>query len=260
MMWRTIGEQLIARHGRRASPVMPRACALVLAGTLSAATLRAQDESDSTAYRALTQTPLDAFSPVVGPALTARRPAGLSFNARYGLQSFRSEDYVHNVGVGVEVPLAAGRLGVTAGYYGPACSLNDCPGHFIASLDYEQGLVSLPLGRPEQSGSLNLGLKAGVGLGWPDDATLVSGAASLRVALVPRSGSARIFPFLAPGVGVGLVDGDSDAEAGMLPTFAGGVGLLAWEDRLGVIVGIDRVFLSDGNWVAGISLAWNLEH
>jgi hypothetical protein len=222
-------------------------------------TLAAQDESDSVAYRALTQTPLDAFSPALGVALTAHRGAGLAFHARYGLMSFRSHDFVHNFGIGADLPLAAGRLGVTLGHYGPDCSGDNCPGHFIASLEFEQGLLSAALGRPDHGGSLNLGINAGLGFGSPSDATLFAAAASLPVTLVPRMGSTRIFPFVAPGVGFGLVDGDAGFDAGMLPTLALGVGLLTFRDRLGVVAGIDRVFLSGGNWLAGVSLRWSLE-
>jgi len=173
--------------------------------------------------------------------------------------SFRSRDFVHNFGVGADLPLAAGRLGITLGRYGPSCSGNDCPGHFIASLEFEQGLLSAALGRPDHSGSLNLGISAGLGFGSPSDANMFAASASLPVTLVPRMGSTRIFPFVAPGIGFGLVDGDAGSDAGMLPTVALGVGLLTFGDRLGVVAGIDRVFLTGGNWLAGVSLRWSLE-
>lgn len=235
--------------------------AVVLAGVLyvGPSTLAAQDESDSVAYRALTQTPLDAFSPALGAALTAHRGSGIAFQARYGLMSLRSHDFVHNLGVGADFPLAAGRFGITVGHYGPSCSRNDCPGHFIASIEFEQGLLSVDLGQPDHRGSLNLGLSAGMGFGSPSDATLYSAAVSLPVTLVPRMRSTRIFPFVAPGVGFGLIDGDAESDAGMLPTLALGVGLLTFGDRLGVVAGIDRVFLTGGNWLAGVSLRWSLE-
>jgi hypothetical protein len=225
----------------------------VLAGTSLATPLQAQDVSDSTAYRALTQTPLEAFGPVIGPALVGGRMPGLTIHGRYGLMSFRTSDFIHNVGVSGDLPLMSGRLGITAGYYGPSCHLNDCPGHFMASMDFEQSLLSVALGRPEQSGSLNLGLVVGAGLGFPDGPSLLSGAASLPITLVPHMTSARIFPFISPGLGVGL----SGGEAGMLPTFATGVGFLGFEDRLGVIAGVNRAFLRDGNWLAGVSITWN---
>jgi hypothetical protein len=130
----------------------------------------------------------------------------------------------------------------------------------MASIDFSQGLVSVALGRPEESGSLNLGLTAGMGLGTPDDVTLLSGEASIPFALIPRMGSTRVFPFISPGVGVGMIDTDSGTDAGLLPTFAAGVGLLTSEDRVGMLAGISRVFLKGGNWLAGLSLSWNFGH
>jgi hypothetical protein len=219
--------------------------------------LLAQDASDSTAYRALTQTPLKALAPALGVGLSGRRGSGVSLSGRYGLMSLRSHDFVHSFGIGVDLPVAAGRLGITAGYYGPSCSNDDCPGHFMASAEFSQALVSVALGRADQSGSLNLGLTAGLGVGTPKDATLLSGEASIPIALIPRMGSTRIFPFVAPGVGVGLIDSEPETDAGLLPTFAAGVGLLTAEDRVGLLAGISRVFLKGGNWLAGVSLTWN---
>jgi hypothetical protein len=246
----------------RPAPHCRQQCSMVLTlGILLAVAsltspAEAQDESDSTAYRALTETPLEAFSPVVGPSLGGGGQAGLTLHGRYGLMSFRSQDFIHNFGISGDLPLASGRIGMTAGFYGPTCSRNDCPGHFMASINFEQRLLSLSLGRPGESGSLNLGLGVGVGLGLPDDTTLLSGAATLPITLVPHMTSARIFPFISPGLGVGLVDG----EAGMLPTFATGVGFLAFQDEVGMIAGVNRAFLKGGNWLAGVSLTWNLPH
>jgi hypothetical protein len=243
----------------RLSELGARGLLLLLLAVGPPGALAAQDESDSTAYRALTESPLNAFSPVLGPSLIPRRRSGVALHARYGLMSFRSEDFIHNFGVGADLPVAAGRLGITAGYYGPACSQHDCPGHFMASAEFEQGLASVALGRPDQSGSLNVGIRVGLGLGVPEDATLVSGILSVPVALVPRSQSTRIFPFLAPGVGVGVVDRESGTDAGMLPMFSAGVGLVAVEERVGVLAGINRAFLKGGNWLAGVSLTWHFD-
>ena len=231
--------------------------ALLLIATAPANPLFAQDESDSTAYRALTESPLHGFSPVLGPSLVPRPRSGVGLDGRYGFMSFRSDDFIHNFGVGVDLPVAAGRLEITAGYYGPTCPLNDCPGHFITSAEFEQGLTSVALGRPDQSGSLNFGIRVGIGLGAPDNATLFSGILSLPVALVPHTQSSKIFPFLAPGIGVGLIDSKTGMDAGMLPTFSAGVGLLAIDERIGALAGINRAFLKGGNWLAGVSLTWH---
>jgi hypothetical protein len=43
-----------------------------------------------------------------------------------------------------------------------------------------------------------------------------------------------------------------------LPTFATGVGLLAFDDQVGIIAGVNRAFMRGGNWLAGVSITWNL--
>jgi hypothetical protein len=232
------------------------AISLLLAAALDGP-LPAQDQSDSTAYQALTGTPLVAFAPVVGIAVTAEGAKGLAFHGRYSIISFRSEDVIHSVGIGAEVPLAAGRLAVTAGYYAPSCSADDCPGHPMASLEFQQNLASVAMGRSAHSASLNLGVQVGAGIAAPGDSSLISGLASIPVALVPHGPSTRIFPFVAPGIGLGIVTQDSGTEAGMLPTLAGGIGLLALDDRLGLLAGVNRAFMRGGNWLAGISLSWH---
>src|SRR5690349_13551340 len=84
-----------------------------LAGPLLAVSLwllprsaAAQDASDSAAYRALTQTPPAAFALSLGPAITGRRGSGPAVSGRYGLMSFRTNDYIHNFGLGVDGPVA----------------------------------------------------------------------------------------------------------------------------------------------------------
>lgn len=237
-----------------------RALLVVLVLTHAACDVRAQDQDDSTAYRALTQTPLQAFSPLPGAALASDRNLGASVQVRYGLMSFRSRDFIHNFGLGASVPVAAGQLSITAGVYNPTCPRDDCPDHFMASLEFEQNLVGVAFGRPEQSGHFNLGLTTGVGLGIPEGTALFSASASLRLSVVPRFSGTRIYPFLSPGVGFGLAEGSGPGvDGGMLPILGGGVGLLTRDDRVGVTAGISRVFLSGGNWLAGVNVSVNLK-
>jgi hypothetical protein len=229
-------------------------CATAL---LASQQLAAQDASDSAAYRALTQTPVGAFSPWSSTAIAGRRGAGLALHARYGVQSFRSNDYVHNVGAGVDLPLANGRLGVTFGRYNPTCPRDDCPGHYMVSLSLDQNLAAVALGRSEHAASLDIGLQGAVGYARPEG-TLLSGSAVVPFALVPRREGLRFFPFVAPGGGVGLTHQADDTDAGMLPLLAMGVSALGAGDRLGVTAGVTRAFLRGGNWVAGVNVGWAL--
>jgi hypothetical protein len=217
---------------------------------------RAQDASDSAAYRALTQTPVGAFTLPLGAAITGQRGAGPAFYGRYGLMSFRTNDYIHNFGGAVDAPLARGRLGLTVGHYGPTCPRDDCPGHLMISVDASQSLATVSLGRRDHSASLNVGLDASAGYARPNRTTLVSGDAQVTFAMVPQGPGVRLLPYLAPGVGVGLTHENRNTDAGMLPMLSLGVGLLGFDDRLGITAGASRVFLHGGNWVAGVNVGW----
>lgn len=233
------------------------AAALLVMG-LTTPPLSAQDASDSAAYRALTQTPVAGFSPRLGPAISGHRGQGAALYARYGLMSFRSNDYIHNFGAGLDLPVARGRLGATVGRYGPTCPRDDCPGHLMVSLDGSQLLTGIALGRRDDAATLAIGLDVSAGYARPNSTSLVSGAALVTFALVPNGAGVRLLPFVAPGVGVGLIHENHDTDAGMLPMLTMGVGLLGFTDRLGITAGASRVFLRGGNWVAGINLGWAL--
>jgi hypothetical protein len=231
--------------------------ALALGVTTNALPLAAQDASDSAAYRALTQTPIGALAPWASASLTGVARRGVAFTARYGLMSYSDDKFIHNVGVTAELPVGPGRLGVTGGYYNPVCGNDTCPGHFMAGASYSGSLVSAALGRPSSRGSVNVGLDLSVGVAKPSDGTLLAAAASVPLSLVPDGHTVRIFPFVAPGLGVGHGPVNGRNEDGLRGTFAAGVGLLGWEGRFGMTAALSRVFLKDGNWLAGIGLTWN---
>jgi hypothetical protein len=181
-----------------------------------------------------------------------------SIHIRYGIMSFRSRDFVHNLGVGLGAPLAAGHVAVTAGVYNPVCSAAGCGGHFMAAIEFEQNLVSLALGRPDESGNLDLSLMTGMGLGTPSDTTMLSGSAAVFASVAPRVSGTRLYPFVGTGLGFGLTNDDSGTDAGMLPLLSAGAGLLTSDDRLGVTAGVHRAFLRGGNWLAGVNFRLGL--
>jgi hypothetical protein len=173
----------------------------------------------------------------------------------YGLMSFTGRDYVHNFGATLGVGVGAGRLDLTAGYFWPNCERVTCTTHFMAGGSYGDLLTSVAVGRSEASASVNVGLDLGVGFAKAPDATLLAAAASLPVALIPRGRRVRLFPYVAPGLGVGLADDDRRTEAGMRPRIALGLGLLG--SRIGMTVVLDRVLFSGGNWLAGFSASYS---
>ena len=85
------------------------------------------------------------------------------------------------------------------------------------------------------------------------NATLVSGRLSIPISLVPAQRSVTVIPYIAPGVGGGLVHDDSGTEVGLLFTLGAGIGLRTTHGFT-AHAGISRAFLSTGNWLAGVGI------
>jgi hypothetical protein len=214
---------------------------------------QAQDSSDSAAYRALTQTPAGALGPLFDVSVTGVRARSFTVHARYGIMSFDSHEYTHDFGVSLVMPVGSAELSATGGYYWPNCTDNACDSHVMGSVGIAQNLVAIPTGRGDERASFDVGLTAQLGFANPSDTTLFSGAISLPVSLVPAPRGLRLVPYVAPGVGVGLIHPDNGTEAGLQFMFAAGVGVLA-HGFTGNLA-LSRVFLSGGNWLVGVGLS-----
>jgi hypothetical protein len=217
---------------------------------------RAQDASDSAAYRALTQTPVGAVPLALPASMTGMSGGRMAVAARYGLVSFATSDYVHNVVIGGDVRLGSGRLGAAAGVYHPTCDEPRCASHFMAEASFSQRLVGLAMGRDSSSATLNIGVAVSAGLGTPDDGTLFATGQRLPITLVSSTHGVRLVPYVEPGFGTGLVRADGDTDAGLRAMFGAGVAALGLVDGLSVSAGVHRVFLRDGNWLAGLALSY----
>lgn len=216
---------------------------------------RAQDASDSAAYRALTQTPLGALPLPFDVAVTGERVRALAVRTTYGIMSLDTHEYIHNFGIGIDIPAGTASLGLTAGYYWPDCK-GTCRGHFMASAGVSENLVQLWLGDAGGGGTtFDIGIDAALGVGTPKDTTLASGNVAIPFSLVPHGRSLRLVPYVAPGLGVGLTRAEGSTEAGLLFTFGAGVGVIA-SRRFSAHVGLSRAFLPDGNWLVGVGLAF----
>lgn len=217
---------------------------------------RAQDASDSAAYRALTQTPVAAVPLALPASMTGMAGGHLGVAARYGLVSFATSDYVHNVVIGGDVRLGSGRLGVAAGVYHPTCDEPRCASHFMAEVSFSERLVGVAMGRDSSSATLNIGVDVSAGVGTPDDGTLFATGQRLPITLVPSTRGVRLVPYVEPGFGTGLVRANGDTDAGLRAMFGAGVAALGLVDGLSVSAGVHRVFMRDGNWLAGLALSY----
>jgi hypothetical protein len=85
----------------------------------------------------------------------------------------------------------------------------------------------------------------------------VAGAVGVPVALVFTSGNMRIAPFLTPSYGYGRLHAseattDQDQGAGRF-MLGGGITLLDITGVVGVTLGLQKVFLSEGNGLGKIT-------
>ena len=79
-------------------------------------------------------------------------------------------------------------------------------------------------------------------------------AATIPVALVPSGEGLRLLPYLAPGLGSGLVSENGETEAGLRGQIGAGVSAVGLIKGFTLTTGIERVLLQDGNWLVGLSL------
>lgn len=224
--------------------------AIAIVGLCAPTAASAQDASDSAAYRALTQTPTGALPMAMDVGITGLRDR-LTLRLRYGIMSYDNREYVHNFGVGLTIPVGSASVGLTGGYYWPDCN-GRCTGHSMFSGSVSQNLLRLPLGIGSGSGAFNVGLNGEVGYA-KQDVTLVSGRLSLPVSLVPSGRSLTLIPYIAPGLGGGLVKDDSGTEVGLLFTLGAGIALRTARGFTAT-AGVSRAFLSTGNWLAGVGI------
>jgi hypothetical protein len=232
--------------------------ATVLLGLACASLAHAQDASDFAAYRALIETPPGALITPLGVSILGPEARTWDVHTRYGIMSFGDgTDYIHNFGIGGDVKLGAGRIGLTAGAWLPTCDEEDeCPGHFMAALSFGERLVEAAVGRPSSTASLNVGIDVVAAFGTPRDATLFATSASLPISLVAATSGLRLIPYVAPGFGTGLVSEDGETDAGLRAVFGAGVGALGLARGVAVNAGIHRVFLRGGHWLVGVGVSY----
>ena len=221
----------------------------------------AQDIGEVGAWYGMMFTPFGALPPVVTPAMANVAPVAgrspMSFDARYGHWDFGGgEEPVNAFGL-------AGRarnVGLTAGYM----KCDGCDGGLMMlGVDFESVLTRMPLGGPESASTLVVGVRPGLGYsmgtGDFDETKAFSATVDLPVSLSVSLGtSARIVPFVAPGLGFGRFE-DSDpsfteGESGVRGSIGAGIGLLM-TNGLGVHFGWRQVILEDAPSILGLGVS-----
>lgn len=219
-----------------------------------AAAAQRQDQSDSAAYLALIRTPLAAVPQPLDVSITGVHPGGPSYRLSYGLMSFDTHEYTHNFDLGVDLPVGGATVGLSVGYHWPNCN-GVCSSNVMASAGVSERLASVTLGSTSESATLNIGLRTAAGFGTLTDTTMFSGLMSVPLSITPQSMSVQLVPWIAPGIGVGLVRQSGSTDAGLQFVLGAGLGVLSHGFRAGL--GVNRVFLKDGNWLVGLEMGFD---
>lgn len=155
----------------------------------------------------------------------------------------------------VTFPAGKGSAGVMAGYLSNSCQ-GGCTGYFIAGAHVEAPVASTV---SSDSGVFALGVQGTLGFAKPEGGTAWALSADLPLSYSARAGSARIIPYIAPGVGFGLVTGGGDSQSGVRFMLGGGLGVRVAQ-ALTVSAGVKQVFISGGKAVFGAGLSWSGAH
>ena len=250
------------------------------------------DPQDAAAYAAITTTPVGALP----PSLSARMINGsqspnIGFRFHLGHMDEQGDFSRRNLAAGVDIPMGAATLGFTAGYVDYACDSDeaeefgielDCAGAFMLGANMFAPLISSPMG---QGSSFMLGIDGTVGFSKGDviDASFddgfesgsfrlglqsLSAAVTFPMALVVRQPGLVIAPHVRPGLGYGRgrIEFEEDdgfetfsedvTESGTRFMFGGGVAFQFPNRGFGIEIGMQKVFIEDGDTVIGFGITF----
>lgn len=216
----------------------------------SATTARAQDPGAVVSYLALATTPIGALPPALSSSMLGGKTEGWGVQTRYGHIS--ADEAIHNIGVGVDFSALRGNVGITLGYAMPQAEGADS--YMLVGAGWQSRLASSDLG----AAKLNVGVQTDVGYSKPvQDVTALSAAVSIPVAFVAGSGSWSYAPFLSPGFGYGRLSAAGESESGTRFMLGGGLALNSPARGMAFNVGLQKVFIEDGEMQFGIGLTWH---
>lgn len=227
----------------------------VTALVLAPAQVQAQEEGDVAAMIGLMGTPLAGLAPIATPAMMGAQQTGLGYSFRYG--KVTGDDAPNNFGAGVSYGHSAGTFGVTLGYLSPSGD-SDIDGNIMIGGHYSRNLTNVAL---SGTSALNIGLDAG--LGWASteyfgfEADLLSLGVSVPVSTVIGTGAWRFVPYVQPGLGHGRVSDDDTTIDGTKFMVGFGLGIMDGARGIGFNVGMQKVFVEDGENVIGLGFSWN---
>ena len=222
-------------------------------GVIGMSPAAAQSAGDAAAYFALVSAPQGAVPPILSQPMLDRVARSMDVALRYGHVGLDGGS-LNSYDVRLGWPLGTkATFGVNAGYQDLSCRGN-CDGHVILGANVEGRLTSAAIGNGADAAKLTVGLNGEAGLGRRSDITVVGVTAGLPIALLARTPTLRIAPFLTPAIGFGHVSVDGDGDSGERFLLGGGVTFESLTSGIGANVGFQKIFINGGKTMFGVSL------
>ena len=238
------------------------------------------DLNSAAACAAATITPFGALNTLLPANVLGRATTGIGFNFRFGSMDEEGDAGRRNFGIGIDIPMGKASIGLTGGYVDFTCDVPDedvdCQNAIMFGGNFVTALVSNPIGAGDSGQSFVLGLNASVGYGTGDviDANFsgetlqlsssgLSVGVGVPIALVARTGTVRITPFIEPAflwgrtnfeIGGSLGTGD-ETETGTAFALGGGVSF-GFASGFAFDVGFKKVMLDEAKALIGLGLSY----
>jgi hypothetical protein len=235
---------------------------VALALAASSTSALAQSEENIAGALALQLTPAGGLSPIVSRAMIGGpAPHGPQFAARYGHSGLSFDGGTDGLNVdnyavtGLFPAGQAGTVYLTLGANKLDCDA--CKTRVMFSGGGDVALGSQALGSAPNGARLTFSLDGELGYTNQEGGYALSGAVGVPVSVVFTSGNMRVAPFLTPGYGYGRTHAsdattNQDQSAGRV-MLGGGLAVLDVTSVVGVTLGFQKVFLSEGDGIARIT-------
>ena len=238
------------------------------------------DLNSAAACAAATMTPFGALPTQLPASWIGRTASKIGVNFRFGSMDEEGDAGRRNFGVGLDIPFGTASIGLTAGFVDFTCDVPgedvNCENAFMFGGRFAAPLVINPLGTGDGGQSFVLGINASAGFGSGDviDANLggetvklggrgISVGVGVPFALVAKSGTITITPFIEPAVMWGQTKFDvessfgsgDETESGTAFALGGGVSF-GFASGLSLDVGFKKVMLDEAKSLIGLGLSF----
>ncbi len=224
--------------------------AMGMAGPLHAQSFFS-DPSALAGYAALNASALGLLPSGPATVLFGADDRATGLFARYGNIS----SGVNAIGAGVELGGGHNRFTIIAGT--TFCS--DCEGHLVMiGAGWQNRFYSSSTVTTGTSPIVNVGFDGEIAATVPTKGSGNIFGASVRIPVLLVVGAAtttRFAPYLAPGIGGGIISGGGDSQTGFRVQLGGGIAMLT-DGGFGANIGVNKVFLDGGSAVVSLGLSF----